>query len=73
MQKKRFSMDYSNFVRNFYRYSMSRLADFRNYYGKFVLDFAQKSHNLQNKIINKNYFISYYNSLYYQILQNNLP
>lgn len=29
-------MDYSNFVRNFYRYSMSRLADFRNYYGKFV-------------------------------------
>lgn len=29
-------MDYSNFVKNFYRQSISRLKDFRDYYGKFV-------------------------------------
>ena len=29
-------MDYSNFVRNFYRKALTKLKEFRNYYGKIV-------------------------------------
>ena len=40
------------------------------YHGKFSLNVEQKSNSKDNKIIFDNYFKSYFNSLYYQILQN---
>ena len=38
--------------------------------GKFSIDLEQKSNTKNNRIISKNYFESYFNSIYYQILQN---